>query len=865
MMGQSHPPPPTMGQPHPSYNQPGGSYHPPPPNHGGYHPPPTRKAPGPSLTRTQSDQPPPPRDNGNRTPPRKNKGKQRARSVDSAPQDDEDEATKRLNERLLRAGISMSLEGDEPDDETAILINEILLRLEAARAEVDHLRTANATLRKGRKREAPSEEDRDEEQRPPKRRDFQASEDGGSSYTHTPNPPVGHALPPAPHDERVERAGPSQPRRNMRASSSRQPRYETRDPPSAYEEDIKMDTDAYIPFVPRGFGPVTLVTMPPSYPAPPAVENDPTIERASPPRDSDESSSDESVELWDEDPQSIARAQGGDWPSEADLRNRRKHNRDVKEEKELRAKALAEKRRRVERQMSGRVPDGLGVVRIPPSNSIERNNAMLGMWPRQRIYYSARTNIVYVGQSAAVASQFEMQNQSGYRPVHGHPLYSRVPRGVPRNPEELDRLMTIAANARLDDTVRMEAYCLLTEFHTVIGRIHPALWDRTMAAFMDSGFNQSYQPDVGPHFMGPAPIARDFSRAIVSNPSNSTRGAGMPTPDPRESLNQDVMGQYIMLHGRPGSSNPFLGVVMDHSYRIHRRSLFGYGLGRMLAPANSHARSVFMRLYAALTAMPFRYTDAVAAHNVNNPGAPMHPQAGPQFVFQRLVIDDRHASNMTIEDIIQVLIHNCIPTDWVDHAYLYGLQFLDQHYHGSALDRALLDEQDNERLHRLDQYGAPPAIPAWDGWRHPTEDEILRMHIILDTEEQRGVFSLNARGWLLTGDTPYRRYLSGRSRNDADAGVAELRARLLAATAITTNTAIAPPPPPPPPAALPTSSSDDATANAVASTTSSLVNTNDTTLDGTQDAVMENTDDGGENHANDHDDPPPPSQPHMED
>lgn len=764
------------------------------------------------------------------------------------PPENNDDPNARLNERLLRAGISMSLEGDEPNDETAILIDELLLRLESARAEVDHLTAANATLRKGRKREASPAEEQSGGQRPPKRRDVEASETGGHAPSQTQVVPREGSAPPytsnipAHTHSRAERPRPPPQYANAHASSSsRQVRHEPRASPLPYDEDVRMDME---PFVERGYGPPTSITMPNAFPPPPKIATDDTIERMTPAHDSDADSSDDTTELWDEDPQQIANENKGKWPSETELARRRAHNSAVEAKREKRAKALAERRREAEMQMPGRIPDGLGVVRIPPSNSVERDNAMRGMWSRRTVYYSARTNMVFVGQSAAMASQYKMQHTTGYRPPQGHALYSRVPRGVPRTPAELDRLMSIAANVRIDPRIRTEAYGLLIEFRTVTERMHPRMWDRTMSAFMISGFDQSYQPDVEPGVWDHDPIQRDLSRAIVGNPANASRGVGMSTPALHELMNMDTMGRYVLLHGRPGSPNPYLGVVMDHMYRIHRRSLFGYGLGRMLAPSDSFARTAFMRLFAVLTASPFRYRDAVANHNANNPGAPMHPQAGPTFQFQRLQIDRRHVQNMTIEDVISALIFNRVPVDWVDHAYLFGLQFFDQHYAGNPIDEALLADHDNERLHRLDLHGAPPAIPAWDGWRHPTEDEILRLNIILELEEQRGIRSLYARGWFLAGESPYRRYLTGRSRTDADAGLAAYRQGLMDAAAAATA---APAPPPPQPAVAHTSSSSSATANTVADPAPSLVNANDTTLDEVHDTAME----GAPNEADD--------------
>lgn len=78
-----------------------------------------------------------------------------------------------------------------------------------------------------------------------------------------------------------------------------------------------MDTAE--PFVERGYGPLTSIMMPTSFPPPPIVASDPTIEWTSPTCDSDEDS-DDSSKLWDEDPQLITCDNNGKWPSEADLK-----------------------------------------------------------------------------------------------------------------------------------------------------------------------------------------------------------------------------------------------------------------------------------------------------------------------------------------------------------------------------------------------------------------------------------------------------------------------------------------------------------------------------------------------------------------
>jgi hypothetical protein len=80
--------------------------------------------------------------------------------------------------------------------------------------------------------------------------------------------------------------------------------------------------------------------------------------------------------------------------------------------------------------------------------------------------------------------------------------------------------------------------------------------------------------------------------------------------------------------------------------------------------------------------------------------------------------------NLAQQDVINVLLDNCIPPEWIDHAYMYGINLIDAHYTGGTMSRALLEGVDHERLARLRAYGVPPPIEAWDGWRHPSTGDV---------------------------------------------------------------------------------------------------------------------------------------------
>ena len=88
--------------------------------------------------------------------------------------------------------------------------------------------------------------------------------------------------------------------------------------------------------------------------------------------------------------------------------------------------------------------------------------------------------------------------------------------------------------------------------------------------------------------------------------------SGMKPPDFAKILHIDTMGLYILLHGRP-ICNFFLDVVIDHMFRVNHRSVFMYGLGRLMMPDGRDPH--FRWLFVCLLAMPRRYREAIVKHN----------------------------------------------------------------------------------------------------------------------------------------------------------------------------------------------------------------------------------------------------------
>jgi len=121
--------------------------------------------------------------------------------------------------------------------------------------------------------------------------------------------------------------------------------------------------------------------------------------------------------------------------------------------------------------------------------------------------------------------------------------------------------------------------------------------------------------------------------------------------------------------------------------------------------------------------LPERYREAAEEYDQRNLTNPFFAQAGPSFHLQRPRIDANRVPNLGIQDIINVLLDNHIPSHWIDHAYPYGLAFIDTHYVGSGLNQALFDDIDNERLTHIRTHTMPPAIPKY-GWCYPSAQEV---------------------------------------------------------------------------------------------------------------------------------------------
>ncbi|KAH9480930.1 hypothetical protein JR316_0007533 [Psilocybe cubensis] len=424
---------------------------------------------------------------------------------------------------------------------------------------------------------------------------------------------------------------------------------------------------------------------------------------------------------------------------------------------------LARSGARANMEVVGRIPDLFGVV-VSPHHTPQQNNYMYGM-TNVNAYVSIQTNTVYVRSTAVNAESWEHTNATSFRPSPQHTLYNLVPRGFPRNPLEVEHLVDITqntGNARgYASWIRIEAHDLLEEFRNIALAVTPSNRDRAMSHALTYK-RTAYVPDLtDKHWThAPMPIEAKKMHGLVEDVRNET----VKIPPPERLLEIEGFAKYILYYARPGSINMLVGIIMDRFLRLDRRSVFGGGLLRIIRPVDRGAHSAFTRQYVILVAHSNRYREAIARYNQENPNATFKVQRGPPFKVIRSSADEHSARNLTVDDVINVLLENGIPPEWVDHAYNFGYQYMNQKYHATAMDDDLWAEADTEQLRRIMEFGEPKGIPEWSGWRYPSEDDRIRVKLIMECEAamKPPIISLRHTAWLQAGMEPTALYLKER-------------------------------------------------------------------------------------------------------
>ncbi|KAG6860329.1 hypothetical protein C0995_012563 [Termitomyces sp. Mi166 len=210
----------------------------------------------------------------------------------------------------------------------------------------------------------------------------------------------------------------------------------------------------------------------------------------------------------------------------------------------------------------------------------------------------------------------------------------------------------------------------------------------------------------------------------------------MRAPDPSQPFDLKQIAQYVLIFGWPGLENTWQGITFDFAYHMHWRTLFRFALCQALC-TTSAAKPVVVRQLALVMAQPRMYQEAVASYNAVFLDQPMVAQYGSHLNLMQVHVPDEMAQNFSDNNVLRVLLHNQIPLDWVDHAYMYGMVYLDQQFHSPTMSMDIFHKIDNKHIQRLSLYGTPPAISQWDGWREISEDN--HYHLLFKRDEERAL------------------------------------------------------------------------------------------------------------------------------
>lgn len=202
----------------------------------------------------------------------------------------------------------------------------------------------------------------------------------------------------------------------------------------------------------------------------------------------------------------------------------------------------------------------------------KRDNALQNMLSPDA-YHSRLTNRVFISKLAWMARAAETTKRKpffGYRTTAGSQAYNRTVRGLPMNPWEVKKLLTVVnGGKRFKDDDILAAWMLLRELYNVARRTMPTIWNRAMGFIHQPG---KFDPNVpNPCVVG---LLSRIPQLLYAAPPRRT-----DAPPPETAMDLDMQGEYLLFNNRPGSANPITGVDFDYAYQVGRRSVFGYALG----------------------------------------------------------------------------------------------------------------------------------------------------------------------------------------------------------------------------------------------------------------------------------------------
>ena len=135
----------------------------------------------------------------------------------------------------------------------------------------------------------------------------------------------------------------------------------------------------------------------------------------------------------------------------------------------------------------------------------------------------------------------------------------------------------------------------------------------------------------------------------------------------------------------------------------------------------------------------------LSTSQIQQPIPPIEPFVLPSrtITLTQMDIREHHSPDLAIKEVLDTLATNHIPLAWVDHAYTYGLHYLNHHYNHSPEAGAIYQDLDNECICWLGIHGLPPAIPEWDGWYTLMMEDVGHIHMLQITEEDHDHYCLD--------------------------------------------------------------------------------------------------------------------------
>ncbi|KAF8222561.1 hypothetical protein L208DRAFT_1322059, partial [Tricholoma matsutake] len=212
-----------------------------------------------------------------------------------------------------------------------------------------------------------------------------------------------------------------------------------------------------------------------------------------------------------------------------------------------------------------------------------------------------------------------------------------------------------------------------------------------------------------------------------------------------------------------GSSNAIHGIAMNVALQADHRSMFGYSLGCALGPHSVSSWSNFMRLYGCMVSLPGYYCEVIGIWNVSHPNAPFVECSGDTLTIQPY--NEKLVPGLTTDKVAHHLIHHGIPPQWINHAYTFGLHYLNhQSYLWASPFHDLYYQMDCKCLQHLESVGVPVAILQWNSWWSPTYDDITHIQYLMSREDNgTGRLCFLDCEWLLAGAPAIFQELTGQT------------------------------------------------------------------------------------------------------